>query len=37
MNTRLEMQFFRGFGALRDAALPLLVEYTFDHKENHYG
>jgi hypothetical protein len=28
------VQFFRGFGALRDAAFPLLVEYTFDHKEN---
>jgi len=33
MNTRREAQFFQGFGALRDAAFPLLVEYTFDHKE----
>jgi hypothetical protein len=33
MNTRREAQFFLGFGALRDAAFPLLVEYTFDHKE----
>src|SRR5215472_11720666 len=31
--TRRETQFFRGFGALRDAAFPLLVEYTFNHKE----
>jgi hypothetical protein len=33
MNTRREAQIFLGFGVLRDAAFPLLVEYTFDHKE----